>query len=85
MDLTGIDGDHVARFRLDGSAAAQRRLRARMDQADAELLVRMARETVVRRRFHHVDAGDAARQHPEMPFRHARFAVSVLPCASMVV
>jgi hypothetical protein len=78
MDLTRIDGDHVAGFRFDGAAPAQRRLRALMNEPDAELLVGVARKGMARRGFDHVDAGNAARHHPELAFRHASIAIAFL-------
>lgn len=56
MHFVRIDRDDVAGLSLHHAAAAKRRLRPSGHQADAELLVRMARKAVMRLRLHRFDA-----------------------------
>ncbi len=61
MDLAGVDRDHVAGAGFHHAATAQRFLGALVDEADAELLMRVAGKHVARRRLDGLDAADAAR------------------------
>src|SRR5690606_24162161 len=76
MDLAWIDRDEVARTGLHHAAPAVGSLRAAGDQADAELVVRVAAERAPRIGLDGFGAGDAARYAPEVPARHLRLSLA---------
>jgi len=71
VDFTRIDGDDVARTRLDDTPATGRFLRAALDQADAELIVGVAAEDERRVRCHGLDAVSSTPQQGESLVLHA--------------
>jgi len=78
MDLARVDRDGIPGAGLDHAAAAQRSLGAPIDDADPELLVRMARKAVTRPRLHGVHAREGAAEHPELTLDHgSRFILAV--------
>jgi hypothetical protein len=72
VDLARVDHDHVAGRGLDQADGAPRAVGPRGDHPDAELIVRVAREGVIREEGHRLDAGDrrAMLLDPMDPFGH---------------
>ena len=79
MNLSGIDGDRIARTRLDLPTAAGGDLRAMLDDPDTELVMRMPGKPMIRLRRHRLHAGDRAPEQSKFalfPCRHSAYPFS---------
>ena len=74
MHLAGIDGDRVARTGLHHAAATQRLLGSALHDADAILIMPVARKGMARLGFDGFDAGHTTAQHPELTCNHLPLA-----------
>ena len=72
VHLAGVRADQIASLRLDFAAAAGRTLRALLDQADAEGVVRMAREAAGAVDLGAVNLGPRGAEHAAAMMRGRR-------------
>ncbi|CUX10234.1 hypothetical protein AGR5A_Cc110014 [Agrobacterium genomosp. 5 str. CFBP 6626] len=72
MDLTRVDRDDMARFRLHHAATGERFLRAALHKANAELIVHVAWEDTVAIRHNRRDTGHGSFRHEELTTAHKK-------------